>query len=167
MSARSSDGHGDVVSRGRRAASVGVGRAGERPSSGLTALQALDAVDIARGDHLVVVGAAGMVGGLVTQIAASRARVIMVVSPSDEPRTGGLGAHTVLDRNSDLPAGVRDIYSGGLDDTICAARGVTQPAIDTVRSGGRFATITDLPEPPAQRGIEVEGPGAQRHGPAP
>jgi len=35
-----------------------------------------------------------MVGGLVTQIAASRARVIMVVSPSDEPRTEGLGAHT-------------------------------------------------------------------------
>ena len=116
---------------------------------GLTALQALDAVDIARGDHLVVVGAAGTVGGLVTQIAASlEARVITVVSPSDEPRARGLGAHTVLDRKTDLPTGVRVIYSGGADATICAARGVSQPAIDTVRNGRRFAGSTSLDTPP-------------------
>ena len=97
----------------------------------------------------MVVGAAGTVGGLVTQIAASlEARVITVVSPSDEPRARGLGAHTVLDRKTDLPTGVRVIYSGGADATICAARGVSQPAIDTVRNGRRFAGSTSLDTPP-------------------
>lgn len=137
------------------------------PSSGLTALQALDAVEVTEGDHLVVVGAAGMVGGLVTEIAVARgAQVIAVVSASDTALARRLGAAEVVERDSDVARRVRELASGGADVAICAARGAGQVAMDAVRDGGRFSTIADMPPPPGTRQIKpvlvlVHSDGAQ------
>lgn len=103
------------------------------PSSGLTALQALAAAAVTEEDRLVVVGAAGMVGGLVTEIAVARgAQVIAVVSASDATLARRLGAAKVVERDTDVARRVRELTSGGADVAISAARGGGQTAMDTV-----------------------------------
>lgn len=125
------------------------------PSSGLTASQALDAAKVTEGDNLVVIGAAGMVGGLITQIAAARgARVIAVVGASDAELARRLGAAEVVERDTDVAGRVRELIPGGADVAVCAAHGAGQVAMDAVRDGGRFSTIADMPPPPEARGIK-------------
>src|SRR5271157_960875 len=56
----------------RRPAGVGPELAAALPTAGGTALAAVDALDAHAGDTIAVIGAAGGVGGLATQLAASR-----------------------------------------------------------------------------------------------
>lgn len=125
------------------------------PSSGLTALQALVAAKVTEEDQLVVVGAAGMVGGLVTEVAAARgARVIAVVSAADTELARRLGAHEVIDRRTDVPHRVHELAPGGADVAVCAARDAGQVAMEAVRDGGRCSTVADMPPPSQARGIK-------------
>lgn len=57
------------------------------PLAGLTALQALDALDLPAGETLLVTGAAGAVGGYAVQLAAARGlRVVAAARPGDDER---------------------------------------------------------------------------------
>ncbi len=138
------------------------------PAAGLTALQALDAIDVSAGDRLLVLGAAGAVGGVITEIATGRgAEVIACVSAKDIPKAYELGARHVVDRRDDVSARVREVTRGGTDATIDASRGdAAEAAFAATRDSGRFCTIVPVSVPAPARGIDpvtvmVQSDGAQ------
>lgn len=74
-------------------ASVDAVHAGTLPLNGLTAAQALDLLDLAAGDRLLVTGAAGAVGGFAVQLAAHRGiEVTGHARAGDEELVRSLGA---------------------------------------------------------------------------
>ena len=125
------------------------------PAAGLTALQAVDAIRVSAGDRLLVMGAAGAVGGVITEIAVARgAEVIACVSAADAEVARKLGATHVIDRRGDVVARVRELTGDGTDAAIDAARaGTAMPAFDSVRDGGRFCTLVPISMPESARGI--------------
>ncbi|MGH8903911.1 MAG: NADP-dependent oxidoreductase [Egibacteraceae bacterium] len=138
------------------------------PAAGLTALQALEAISVSAGDRLLVMGAAGAVGGAITEIAVARgAEVIACVSAADIGRARELGAVHVVDRCDDVVALVRELTGGGADAAIDAAQGgAAKAAFDSVRDNGRFCTIVPASVPASGRGIDpitviVQSDGAQ------
>jgi NADPH:quinone reductase-like Zn-dependent oxidoreductase len=103
------------------------------PLPGLTALQAVDALHLAPGDRLLVVGAVGAVGGLAVQIAASRGVVVdgLVAREGQAPIAGALGANSVFLSSAEVPAACYDavLDTAGID--VSAA----------LKSGSTFLTI--------------------------
>ena len=78
------------------------------PMNGLTARQALDALDLQPGQTLAVTGAAGAVGGYAVQLAkADGLRVIADASPEDEQLVKDLGADIVVPRGDQFADLVR------------------------------------------------------------
>jgi NADPH:quinone reductase-like Zn-dependent oxidoreductase len=129
---------------------------GAFPVPALTAAQALDeALEIERGDWIVVNGAGGVTGGLLVQLAAARgARVIATASANKAERLRGYGASEVLDYHGDWPELVREITGGGAPKAVNAARGQAAVMLKAVADGGRLATITGDP-PREERGVAV------------
>lgn len=67
--------------------------------NGLTALRALDGIDVPDGATIGVTGGAGAVGGYVIELAKLRGlRVVADAAPADAPLVGALGADIVIDR---------------------------------------------------------------------
>ncbi|MFZ3565773.1 NADP-dependent oxidoreductase [Streptomyces sp. BH097] len=120
------------------------------PLAGVTALQALRKAELAPGERILVVGAAGAVGGLAVQLARSTgARVDGLVSrPEHEAEAMDLGAERVWHRPADLP---RDHYpvvldTAGLDAAVALA------------ADGRYVSVSDepLPDVPGARKSYVQ-----------
>ena len=124
------------------------------PLNGLTARQALDLLDLAAGDVVLVTGASGAVGGFAVQLAAAAgAHVLAVGSVDDDAWLEGLGAKEVLARTdaAQVVAQVRERYPEGIAAVLDAA-----PAgglLGAVRDGGRYVTVLDPAVPPAERGV--------------
>jgi NADPH:quinone reductase-like Zn-dependent oxidoreductase len=112
------------------------------PLNGLTAIQALEALELTSADTLLVTGAAGAVGGFAVELAAARGvRVIASASPADEDTVRALGATDFVPRQASLPDAVRALVPGGVDAALdAAALGPTTLA--AVRGGGRFVSIS-------------------------
>jgi NADPH:quinone reductase-like Zn-dependent oxidoreductase len=90
--------------------------AGAAPLAGITALTAVDALELSEGDVLLVAGATGGVGSLAVQLAASAgARILAPALPEDEPFLRELGVSDVLPRDGDIAALVRDRHPDGVD----------------------------------------------------
>lgn len=118
------------------------------PLGGLTAWQALvDHATLQPGQHVLVHGAAGGVGGYAVQLAAHLgAHVIATCSPRDADTVRSYGAATVLD------------YHDSLSDA--ALRGTVDVVLDTVggdviarswpllRAGGLLVSVAEEPETP-------------------
>jgi NADPH:quinone reductase-like Zn-dependent oxidoreductase len=120
------------------------------PVGGLTAAQALEAVQLTPGDRLLVTGGAGGTGVLVVQLAARAGlHVTATASPSSTPRLRRLGAETVIDYHD--PHGLEHA-DGPFDAAVIAAVGTAAAALRVVRDGGRLCSLTS-DAPPAQRGI--------------
>lgn len=120
------------------------------PVNGLTASQALDALELVPGQRLLVTNGAGGTGSLAVQLAAAAGvEVTATASPSAEERLRGLGAAEVVDyHDPDWPTRVR----GGFDAALVAAPGTAATALPLVHAGGRLCSITsDAPGP--ERGI--------------
>ncbi|GIJ27883.1 NADPH:quinone reductase [Micromonospora qiuiae] len=115
--------------------SVPLAHAAALPLAGLTAEQALDALDLPAGRTILVTGAAGSVGGFVVELA--RMRSLEVIAHGRPGDTGTV---------SEIPTGVADgwIDTAGLPE-----------AIKGVRDGGRVVSIVPTAAPVAERGIEV------------
>lgn len=111
-------------------------------TNGLSALKVLRQMDLAEGDSLLVTGAAGGLGGIAVQIAASRGlKVTALAGPGDEDLVRDLGASTFVPRGGELPSGM----DGVLD---AAALG----ALTAVRDGGVLMRV--LPgETSGERGV--------------
>jgi NADPH:quinone reductase-like Zn-dependent oxidoreductase len=123
---------------------------------GLTAAQALAAVDAGPGRAVLVHGAGGVTGGLLVQLAVhAGAAVLATAGPASADRVRGLGAAEVLDyHDPGWPDRVRQVTGGGADAAVCAARGGAAATLTAVRDGGTLATITGDP-PGRDRGIAV------------
>ena len=120
------------------------------PVGGLTAAQALEAVQLTPGDRLLVTGGAGGTGVLVVQLAARAGlHVTATASPSSTPRLRRLGAETVIDYHD--PHGLEHA-DGPFDAAVVAAVGTAAAALRVVRAGGRLCSLTS-DAPLAQRDI--------------
>jgi NADPH2:quinone reductase len=100
----------------REPASVEFAAAGTAPLTGITAMTALDVLDISEGDTVLVVGANGGVGSFFVQLVShSGATVIAAALPEDENYLRDLGASEVLERDADIAALVRERHPDGID----------------------------------------------------
>jgi NADPH:quinone reductase-like Zn-dependent oxidoreductase len=126
------------------------------PLNGLTALQALDLLDLPPGGTLLVTGAAGAVGGYAVELAAHRGlRVVATASASDESLVRGSGAEMFVPRGEHLGDAVRSLVPGGVDGALDAAL-LSVAALDAVRNGGTFAAVNGGPATPVPlRGTTV------------
>ena len=138
----------------RRPAPVDTAAAGAAPLAAITALAAHDALDLAKGATVLVVGASGGVGSFAVQLAAAAGATVLAPGlPEDTDYLRGLGAAAVLDRNGDVAAQVRERYPDGVDALADFASGSPDQlnAYAAVgRDGGRIASSA---------GAAGEGPG--------
>jgi len=134
-----------------RAEGVDIATAGAAPLAGITAMLAIDALELSDGNSVLIVGATGGVGSLAVQLAArAGATVVAPALPEDETYLRELGVSELLPRDGDLAAAAREQHPDGFDavlDLVGYAPGV--PA-SLVKDGGRVASPT---------GAAGEGPG--------
>jgi NADPH:quinone reductase len=123
------------------------------PVCALTARLLLDAAGVSEGDVVVVTGAAGMVGGFVTQLAAGRGvSVVAAVRGSDADEARRLGAPIVVNTADDLEVAIHREWPDGVGaciDTI----GLGARGLGFVRDGGSFITSVPTAVPEATRDI--------------
>ncbi|MFI6366666.1 NADP-dependent oxidoreductase [Nocardia sp. NPDC050630] len=125
------------------------------PLNGLTALQALAALDLTPADSLLITGAAGAVGGYAVELAAARGiRVIAVASAADESTVRSFGATDFIPREVNLPDAVRALIPGGVDAALDAAA-LGPETLAAVRARGRFVSISVPATPIPLRGTKV------------
>lgn len=124
-------------------------QAGASPLAAIAALAALDALAVAEGETVLVVGAAGGVGSFFVQLAASAgANVIAPALPEDEGYLRGLGVSEVVDRNSDVAAAARELHPDGVDAILDVVS--SSPDASLLKEGGRLASLL---------GAAGDGPG--------
>ncbi|MGW3961440.1 NADP-dependent oxidoreductase [Amycolatopsis sp. NPDC005003] len=131
-----------------RPAELDVREAGALGLAGTAALDALNAVGVAKDDTVLISGATGGVGALAVQLAAARgARVIATARPGAEAGfVTGLAAVEVVDFAGDLPAQVRALAPEGVDAVLHLA-GDGDRLASLLRPNGRFAsTLGVTPE---------------------
>jgi NADPH2:quinone reductase len=130
---------------------VDLSTAGAAPLAGITALAAVDALDLSEGDVLLVAGATGGVGSLAVQLAVKAgATVIVAALPEDEEFLRALGVSEIVPRESDVAAAVRERFPDGVDallDLVNYAPGTYDAAL---KDDARIASPT---------GAAGEGPG--------
>ncbi|MFI6807759.1 NADP-dependent oxidoreductase [Streptomyces luteogriseus] len=137
-------------------ATVDAVRAATLPLNALTASQALDRLELAPGDSLLVTGAAGAVGGYAVQLAAHRGiSVTGLAREGDEAFVRSLGAGRFVGAVAD-----RDV------DAVLDAAVLGEPALAGVRDGGRYIGVIPQAEPASVRGVrtgavEVSADGAR------
>jgi len=109
--------------------------------AGSAALQAVDAVDPAAGETVLVSGATGGVGAYVVQLAAARgATVIATAQPGDEEDfVRDLGASHAVDYTGDVAAQVQEIRPGGVEAVLHFA-GDGAALGELLVEGGRLAS---------------------------
>jgi NADPH:quinone reductase len=134
---------------------VGFEAAATLPLNGLTAAQALAGLGLRAGRTLLVTGAAGAVGGYAVELAvAAGLRVVAVAAERDRELVLGFGAELFVPRDAELGAAVRALVPGGVDGVLDAAT-IGVRALDALRGGGSFASVTGPATPPALRGTRV------------
>ncbi len=141
-------------------ASLSFEQAGSVGLAALTALVAVDAVEVREGSVVLVAGATGGVGTYTVQLAATRgATVLATALLQDEAWIRGLGATEVIDYTGDVLSAVRAAHPDGVDALIDAVnRGDVHAALaKLVKDGGKVATTTGAAdgEALAKRGISA------------
>lgn len=115
--------------------------AGAAPLAGITAMTAIDALELSAGDSVLIVGATGGVGSVAVQLAAlAGATVLAPALPEDTEFLGDLGVAEILARDGDIAAAVREHHPGGADallDLVSYAPGAFDAAL---KDGGRVAS---------------------------
>ncbi len=124
--------------------------AGALPVNGLTAVQALDMLGLARGQRLLVTNGGGATGSLTIQLAAATGiQVTATAAASAADRLRGLGAAEIIDyRDPNWPGQAH----GPFDGALIAAIGTAEAALPLVRDGGRLCSLTS-DAPAGERGI--------------
>lgn len=148
---------------------VDAASAGAAPVAALTAMAALDALEIREGETFLIVGATGGVGSFAVQLAKRRgAHVIAPGLPEDEGYLVGLGVDHVIDRDSDVAAQARELESGGVDallDTVSYSPADFDLFAAALSDGGRAASpIRAAGESPGRHNIggTTEGGAIER-----
>lgn len=120
------------------------------PVNGLTAWQALEKLDLSRGQRLLITNGGGATGALAIQLAAAKGiEVTATASAAAAERLLGLGAREVVDyHDPNWSTKVR----GGFDAALTIATGTADAALPLVRDGGRLCSLTS-DAPAEERGI--------------
>lgn len=120
---------------------VDLAMAGAAPLAGITAMAAVDAVQLSERETVLIVGAAGGVGSFAVQLAASAGAVVIAPGlPEDEGHLRDLGAQQIVPRDGDVAAAVRALAPDGVDallDFVSYAPGAFSEAL---KPGGRVAS---------------------------
>src|SRR4051794_146723 len=125
--------------------------AGAAPLAGITALLAVDALELSDGDTVLIVGATGGVGSLAVQLAVrAGATVVAPALPEDETYLRDLGVSELLPRDGDLTATARERHADGFDAALDLVNYGPDVPATLVKDGGRVASPT---------GAAGEGPG--------
>jgi NADPH:quinone reductase len=116
---------------------------GAAPLAGISAIAAIDALGVSSGDTVLIVGAAGGVGSVATQLTArAGATVVAPALPEDETYLRGLGATEFLDRDGDVATAVRTRHPEG--DALLDLVSYTPDALNAyaaaLKPGGRAAS---------------------------
>ncbi|MDE3075179.1 MAG: NADP-dependent oxidoreductase [Chloroflexota bacterium] len=120
---------------------VSLEQAATLPMNGLTARRALDLLGLAKGQTLAVTGAAGAVGGYVTQLGVQDGlRVLAVARPRDEAVVKELGATLFVPAGDGAAQGIRRLVPEGVDGLVDAAV-IGAPILPAVRDGGQIASV--------------------------
>lgn len=134
--------------------------AGAIPTTGLTALQGIqDALQVRRGEVLIIHGASGGVGTLAIQFAKHRgARVLATASGRDGVAlVRHLGADEAVDgKTGDIAAAARSFAPEGVDAVLALVGGkALTGCLDALRRGGRLAFPNGVePRPRKRQAIE-------------
>ncbi|HEY6771408.1 MAG TPA: NADP-dependent oxidoreductase [Solirubrobacterales bacterium] len=135
------------VSPGQAAAKpagVEFAAAGAAPVAALTALSAINALQLKEGESVVIIGATGGVGSFATQLAKrAGANVIAPGLPEDEEYLADLGADHVIPRDGDVIEGTRGIESNGvaaLVDNVSPSPEQLEAYTPALAEGGRVAS---------------------------
>jgi NADPH:quinone reductase-like Zn-dependent oxidoreductase len=130
------------------------------PVAGSTAYQGIvEEIGLKEEETVLIAGAAGGVGTIAVQIAASLgARVLGTASPRNHDYLLSLGAAEAIDYHGDWVADVRNVAPDGVDAVFDCVGGETfRRSFEAVRDGGRVVTIVAF-------GEEVEpGRGITHH----
>jgi NADPH:quinone reductase-like Zn-dependent oxidoreductase len=146
---------------GRSPRRMSLEEAGAIAATGLTALQGIDdALELRRGERIVVFGATGGVGSLAVQFAKLRgARVLAVASGRDGVALARrLGAHAAIDgKRADALKAARTFAPGGVDAVLALAGGpALTRCLRALRKGGGVAYPNGVePAPRKRKGIRV------------
>lgn len=122
--------------------------------NGLTALLALDTLDLPAGATLAVTGAAGTLGGYVVQLAKERGlTVIADASEDDDDLVEDLGADIVKLRGEGFAEAVRQKFPKGVDAVVDAAVQVDE-VVPAAKDGATIITIRGA-EGERERGVTL------------
>jgi NADPH:quinone reductase-like Zn-dependent oxidoreductase len=133
----------------RKPAALSFVEAAGVPVAGSTAHQGLtEEIDLEEGETVLISGAAGGVGTMAVQIAASLgARVLGTASPRNHDYLRSLGADEAIDYHGDWVAAARAAAPGGVDAVFDCVGGETfRRSFDAVRDAGRVVTIVAFGE---------------------
>jgi NADPH:quinone reductase-like Zn-dependent oxidoreductase len=133
----------------RKPASLSFEEAAGVPVAGNTAYQGIvEEIGLKEGETILIAGAAGGVGTMAVQIAASLgARVLGTAGPRNHDYLRSLGAAEAIDYHGDWVAAVRTIAPDGVDAVFDCVGGETfHRSFDAVRDGGRVVTIVAFGE---------------------
>jgi NADPH:quinone reductase len=126
-------------------------RAATIPLNGLTAVRALDLLDLSPSSTLLVTGASGSVGGFGVQLAVRAGHRVMAqaAGDDDEEWVRGLGADAVVPRSVDLA-------EIGPVDAVFDAVPLGPPAAAAVADGGSVVTTRSTAPIEPSRGVRQQ-----------
>jgi NADPH:quinone reductase-like Zn-dependent oxidoreductase len=115
--------------------------AGAAPLAAITAIAAVDSLELSPGQTVVVIGATGGVGSVALQLAArAGARVIAPARATDETYLRELGVSQVIDRDRDLAEQLPDAEIDALLDLVSYTPEDFDKHAAALKPGGRAAS---------------------------
>jgi NADPH:quinone reductase len=111
------------------------------PMNGLTALEALDQLDVAPGGTLAITGGTGWLATLAIALAKERGLRVIADAPEDEiERVKAFGADVVVIRGDGVEDRIREQAPEGVDAVLDTAL-IGPSILDVIRDGGRWAVL--------------------------
>ena len=120
---------------------VGTEAAATLPMNGLTAVEALDRLDVPEGATLVVTGGTGWLATLAVVLARARGLRVITDAPAEEvERVQAFGADYVVERGDGVVDRIRALAPEGVDAVLDTAS-VGPPILAVIRDGGGWAVV--------------------------
>jgi NADPH:quinone reductase-like Zn-dependent oxidoreductase len=143
----------EIVAKPRN---IDFAHAGAAGLTGVSAIAAFDALALTERSTVLVVGAAGGVGSLFIQLAASAgAHVIAAAAAEDEDFLRELGVAEIVDRSGDVAAAVREAHPDGVDAILDVVS--QEPDASLLKSEGRLAsTLAAAGDGPGRSNVMAE-----------